>query len=339
MNRLITRRQALRLALLGGIGVSLSALGAGARRFDPLAYSRWMVRRAVRLLVARKPTVSIIRVPSYEGDLAAAMKRGWEMSGGPPVRGRKVLLKPNLVGYVSGPPSNTHPAVVEGAISLFRWLGASEVVVAEGMAFVRDPWPVLSMNGLDEVLVRTGARFVDLNHDDLAEVPVAGGYTGVRTMSLPRAVLRADVIVSLPKMKTHHWAGLSLSMKNLFGLIPGSRYGWPKNMLHVAGLDLMVLELHETARPAFAIVDAVVGMEGDGPLYGDPVPTGALVMGADLVAVDATCARLMGFDPMATAHLRAADAVGLGSVSSDRVHVLGESVAGFARRYAAPPAP
>lgn len=337
MNRGLTRRQALRIALLGGIGLGLAGIGAGARGFDPLAYSRWMLRRAARLVTTRPSAVAVLPAQAYEQDLLAVLRQGWDLAPGPPVRGRRVLLKPNLVGYVPGPPSNTHPAVVAAAIALFRELGAAEVVVGEGMAFVRDPWPIVLATGLATVLQRTGTRFVDLNHDDLMEMPVAGGYTGLRTLSLPRTVVSADVVVSLPKMKTHHWAGLSLSLKNLFGTIPGSRYGWPKNALHVAGLDLMVLEVFETIRPSFAIVDGIVGMEGDGPLFGDPVPSGALVMGEDLVAVDATCARLMGLDPVAIPHLRIAETVGLGWTNRDRVRTLGTEIPGLARQYAAPP--
>jgi uncharacterized protein (DUF362 family) len=337
MNRLLTRRETLRLALVGGIGLGLAGIRAGSRGSDPVAQTRWMLRRAGRLLTARKSTVAVMPALSYQQDLLAALRRGWDLAPGPPVRGRKVLLKPNLVGMVQGPPANTNAAVVEAAIALFRELGAAEVLVGEGMAFVRDPMPVVTANGLAAVLQRTGTRFVDLNHDNLMEMPVAGGYTAMRTLSLPRTVVAADVIISLPKMKTHHWAGLSLSLKNLFGLIPGSRYGWPKNALHVAGLDLMVLELCETVRPAFAIVDGIVGMEGDGPLYGGAVPSGVLVMGSDLVAVDATCARLMGFDPLATPYVSAAETVGLGWAASDRVDALGAGVAGLTRKYAPPP--
>ena len=78
----------------------------------------------------------------------------------------------------------------------------------------------------------------------------------------------------MPKLKTHHWAGMTCSMKNLFGTVPGAVYGWPKNVLHVAGIHDSILDLTATVRPHLTIVDAIVGMEGDGPIMGRPRPLG-----------------------------------------------------------------
>ena len=110
----------------------------------------------------------------------------------------------------------------------------------------------------------------------------------------------------MPKMKTHHWVGVTLSMKNLFGLMPGIVYGWPKNVFHWAGLEPSILDINATVKPHLAIVDGIVGMEGDGPIMGTPKPAGVLVMGRDLPAVDATAARIMGIDPLKVTYLRAA---------------------------------
>ena len=78
----------------------------------------------------------------------------------------------------------------------------------------------------------------------------------------------SDFIVSMPKVKTHHWTGVTLSMKNMFGIVPGSRYGWPKNVLHWAGIHESILDICATVRPHFVIADGIVAMEGDGPLNG-----------------------------------------------------------------------
>jgi uncharacterized protein (DUF362 family) len=87
-------------------------------------------------------------------------------------------------------------------------------------------------------------------------------------------------------------------MKNLFGAVPGSLYGWPKNVLHQYGIDPSIVKLAETyAAKTVAIVDGIVGMEGDGPIRGKPRQAGVIVAGANLPAVDATCCRLMGIDP------------------------------------------
>jgi len=105
-------------------------------------------------------------------------------------------------------------------------------------------------------------------------------------------------IVSVAKMKTHHIAGATLSMKNLFGVMPGIYYGWPKNVLHHAGIENSILDINATLKPHFAIVDGIVGMQGDGPIMGDPKQAGVLVMGRNLAAVDATCCRIMGIVPL-----------------------------------------
>ena len=132
--------------------------------------------------------------------------------------------------------------------------------------------------------------FVDLNHDEPVKTLNLGRLTGLEHLYLTRTVASADVVISLPKLKTHHWAGATLSLKNLFGTLPGICYGWPKNELHWRGIDNSIIDIALTRTPDLAIVDGIVGMEGDGPLNGTPKPLGVLVMGPDLVAVDATCA-------------------------------------------------
>src|SRR5204862_7899949 len=112
-------------------------------------------------------------------------------------------------------------------------------------------------------------------------------------LSLAKTIATADVVISLQKLKTHHWAGATLSLKNLFGTLPGICYGWPKNELHWRGIDNSIVDIALTRTPDLAIVDGIIGMEGDGPLNGVPKALGALIMGCDPLAVDATCCRLM----------------------------------------------
>ena len=108
------------------------------------------------------------------------------------------------------------------------------------------------------------------------------GFADRERIYLPNTALRADLMVSLAKMKTHHWAGATLSMKNFFGLVPGAVYGWPKNELHQVGIPESIVELNRIFHKSFAIVDGIVGMEGNGPIQGTPKQAGVLVMGGDL---------------------------------------------------------
>ena len=182
------------------------------------------------------------------------------------------------------------------------------------------------------MLAESKLEFIDLNHDDVFSVPNALGYTKLRELTLPITLRRADIIVSMPKMKTHHWAGVTLAMKNLFGVLPGICYGWPKNVLHHAGIPESILDIAATVRPHLAIVDGIIGMEGDGPIMGTPIASGLLVMGTNLPAVDATCARLMGIDPWRVAYL--ANASGqLGPISQSHIAQRGESIAALSLPY------
>ena len=135
---------------------------------------------------------------------------------------------------------------------------------------------------------------------------MASWFTGLRGLSLPVELLKSDFIVSMPKLKTHHWAGMTGGMKNFFGVVPGSIYGWPKNILHVHGIDASILDLNATVKPHFAVLDAITAMEGDGPIMGHPRHMGFIAMSADLVAVDATCASIIGLNPDKLPYLPAA---------------------------------
>lgn len=293
-----------------------------------LAASGWSVWRISQKRAWRERTL-IARVPNYRADLTAVMLAGLKELGVTPaaLAGKRVLLKPNLVETAVGKPHiNTHPAVVRAALEAFLKLGAAQVVVAEGPGHIHDTLMVLEESGLAEVLAEDHIPFADLNYENGVVVPNAGGWSKLSHLTLPVSLLEADFIVSVAKLKTHHWAGVTLSMKNLFGVMPGIYYGWPKNVLHWAGIPQCILDLTATVRPHFAIVDGIVGMEGDGPIMGTPKAAGVLVMGRNLTAVDATCARIMGIDPYKVSYLAAADGR-LGPVGEEAITQAGEALA------------
>lgn len=129
--------------------------------------------------------------------------------------------------------------------------------------------------------------------------------------------------VSMPKVKTHHWAGVTLSMKNLFGVVPGIAYGWPKNVLHWKGIDRSILDINAAVPTDFVIADGIVGMEGNGPLNGSARNLGRIVLAEDPVAADFTCAQLMGINPQRVSHLAQA-AEFLGNGAAERIIQLAE---------------
>jgi uncharacterized protein (DUF362 family) len=241
------------------------------------------------------------------------------------LRHKSVLLKPNCVEYIAGVEVNTNPMLVGAAAEAFRNLGARSVIVAEGPGHQRDTYLVLAESGLEAQLRRQKLAFIDLNRDELVKVATRSNYTGLDHLWLPRTVLMSDFVVSMPKIKTHHWAGVTLGMKNMFGIVPGSKYGWPKNLLHWKGIHRSILDICTTAPVHFVIADGVIAMEGNGPLHGTHRHLGKIVLADDPVAADFTCARLMGLDPHRVWHLaRAAQFLGNGSY--DRIDLIAEGL-------------
>jgi uncharacterized protein (DUF362 family) len=261
-----------------------------------------------------------LKAPSYSVDLVRLILDGVRACG-LDVQGKRVLLKPNLVEFDASTAINTDPRVIAAAYEVMKTLGAAEVWIGEGPGHRRDTYDLADQAQFFEAIPDFERLFTDLNRDDVTAV---ANFAGERRFYFPNTAMRADLIVSLAKMKTHHWVGATLSMKNFFGLVPGSVYGWPKNKLHSVGIDEAIVALNRTFRKTFAIVDGIVGMEGNGPVQGRPKNVGVLVMGADLVAVDSTCCRIMGIDPEKVKYLRlGAD---IGHVRVNRIEQRGERV-------------
>ncbi len=272
--------------------------------------------------------VAIIRAKSYSDDLVARMLEGIRECG-LDARGKRVLLKPNLVEFDSATVINTDASVIAAAVEVFERLGAAEVKIGEGPGHRRDTLDLADDARYRATVPRFERIFTDLNRDDVSPIQ---NFAGESRFYFPNTVLAADLIVSLAKMKTHHWAGATLSMKNFFGIVPGSVYGWPKNKLHYLGISESIVALNRQFRNTFAIVDGVIGMEGNGPIQGTPKPAGVLVMGRDLVAVDATCCRIMGIDPEKLTYMR--QAADLGHVHAERIEQRGETVASVRTNFA-----
>jgi uncharacterized protein (DUF362 family) len=268
--------------------------------------------------------VAIRRAVNYQQDLPAVIYqtlRVFEL----PVKGKTVLLKPNLVGFDPLCEMNTHPYVIAATRESFLRLGAAQVLIGDGPAMDRDTEAIIESVRLREFAGPLGGIFVDLNLDDVKRVVLSTHASRLKELYLPKTALGVDFLVSMPKLKTHHWAGVTLSLKNMFGIVPGSCYGWPKNVLHWAGIDKSILDINAALRPDFAIVDGIVGMEGNGPIQGTPKPCGVLVLGDDPVAVDATCCRVMGLRPEKVKYLNAAGTL-LGHVDAAKIQQLGETV-------------
>lgn len=285
---------------------------AGALLMAGFAGVPSMKRRARGPLEKRR--VGIYRAGTYAEDLSGRVLEGMR-SCGLDVKDKKVLVHAHLEGFSDNHSVNADASVVAGTVEALRKLGASDVWVGAGPSRERDTMALAEAAGYPHALPNFEKIFVDLSRDDVS------GMEGFQDeiLYLPVTALRADLVVSVAKMKTDARWGAALSMENLSGVVPGQVYGWPRDFgLDEAGRGRFLLELVRTFRRSFAVVDGIVGMEGDGPLDGTPKSAGVLVMGETLAATDATCCRVMGIDPARVAYLNGID--------TRQIEVLGESI-------------
>jgi uncharacterized protein (DUF362 family) len=313
------RRDFIKTGTVGGAALWASACG-DKPLWRPQAYRR-----------REQSRVAIIQASNYEIDLTGLILKSLEAFS-LEIRGKRILLKPNLVEYEKDNVINTHPAVIGAAIRAFRRLGARQVVVAEGPGHRRDTDGLLRDSGLLPHLEQTATEFVDLNLDDTRRLPLLSRFMGIDSLCFAASALDVDLLVSMPKLKTHHWAGMTLSMKNLFGIVPGVKYGWPKNFLHWHGIHQSIVDINSTVPPHFAIVDGIVAMEGNGPIQGKPKPCGVLVCGDDPVAVDSTCARLAGINPAKIQYLKTASDF-LGNLEESKISQVGEPISALQQDF------
>jgi len=269
--------------------------------------------------------VGIYRANSYQGDLTGIIKRGLRDFPNLQIKDKRIVLKPNLVEYFDSHKVNTNPMMVAAAVDAFRSMGAREVIVAEGPGHRRDTEILLEQSGLDQVIKSEKLKFVDLNLDDTAPIKLPYNLTILQQMYFPKTILGADLVVSMPKLKTHHWVGVTLSLKNMFGTVPSVIYGWPKNVLHWRGLDSSIVDINTAIKPGFAIVDGIEGMEGNGPLAGDTIKSNVIIMGNNLTAVDATATRVMGMRPEKVDYLKIMADKGE-PLSTGQIEQIGETI-------------
>jgi uncharacterized protein (DUF362 family) len=276
--------------------------------------------------------VTIAKCQSYDDDILGMLKPFLKDAQLPDLHGKVALIKPNMIDVIPGHPICTDPVFIKIAAELAGYLGAKEIIVAEGPGHNRDTEFLLANSGHGQMIKKLGLRFVDLNLDDLEKVDNPEPFSKLDHIFFPKTVLAADAIISVPKLKTHHWARLTCSMKNLYGCIPGRKYGWPKNVLHYQGIDNCILDINRLLKPAIQLVDAVVAMEGDGPIMGTAKNSRFVMLGTDAAATDASCARIMGMKVENIPYIRVAGEV-IGNVEEARIKVLGTPLATVATEF------
>ena len=288
----------------------------------------------------KKFKVAILPCPEYHPEsLMNAVRAGWEKTDPPEVKNKKIVIKPNLVEISPARPINTDKRLVEALIQFLQQQGAGEVVIAEGAGHYRDTESLWKKSGYYELKDKYKVSLIDLNYDDLQKIKTVSFQDSLlKDLFLPRTILSADVIISVPKMKTHHWVGVTLSQKNLLGIVPGIKYGWPKNIIHWNGIEKSIVEINATIPSQYTVVDGITGMEGDGPIMGSSKQVGVLVMGDNALSVDATSARIMGLDPAKIIYFQAASKMKLGTLNTKDIILTGSDINDFRTEFKLDPA-
>ncbi|MCP4666209.1 MAG: DUF362 domain-containing protein, partial [Deltaproteobacteria bacterium] len=258
--------------------------------------------------------------PADYGSVRQAVDKAFELFP-LEVRGRKVLIKPNVLRASEAKEGIvTHPAVLRAVVEKVEEMGPASLVVGDnpGLFNYGDNEESFKKTGLMEASkgyyqnIGNDSQKVDFNPDFMP------------TLSLSRAVIEADIIISLPKFKTHGLTVMTGAIKNSYGFLPGAQ----KAKLHKAAgspkrFHDVVVNVFRLRVPDLFILDAVVGMEGNGPASPDLRDIGLMMAADNAVALDATVARMMGLAPDRLPFLRKAKKMGLGDYDLDHIEIIG----------------
>jgi uncharacterized protein (DUF362 family) len=258
-----------------------------------------------------EPVFTALDLMDYQSVLA-----GWD----------KVLIKVNfIVDKTWDTGATTDPMVVEAIIKKLEDLPV-KVYVVESDATITNADTAFKKTGMREMCERNGVECLNLRHvKDKVKLAIPDGEA-LKSITVPRLVTES-AIISAAKLKTHSDTGVTLGMKNMFGLLPDKF----KGKYHLKGISKVIVDINTVLRPKLTVIDGFVGMEGAGPVDGTPVRMDIIIAGTDTVATDATACRVMGIDPHEIKHIRKANEKGLGNI--DDIQVLGEKLETVTRPF------
>ena len=265
--------------------------------------------------------------PAYKGTiLFKAVKQTIDLLGGIERfvhKNQKVLLKPNMLSAKAPERGiTTHPLILEVLIKMLEplgveiWIGDSPSGAVKG---IRRYW---ENTGYLELSKRTGVRLINFEADEKVQKTIHG-----RTYHFAKSVFDADVVINLPKFKTHGFSLFTGAIKNCFGTLPGfQKAQFHKLYPHPENFSRMLVEIFSCVRPALNLMDGVLGMQGNGPATGDLRNVGLILASADGVALDAVASHIMGFKENEIDMIRIGAESGLGESRLQQIEILGESL-------------
>jgi uncharacterized protein (DUF362 family) len=236
--------------------------------------------------------------------------------------GDVVFIKPNVCGGVVGKRgSYTSPEVIAALIELIK-KKSSRIIVGEADSEMYDADMMLSETGIRRAAEDSGAEILNLSKGEMVKKVVTDTYM-LKEFEISKVVADADKIISVPVAKAHSITDLTLSLKCMFGILPERH----KAKYHKLGIDMVITDIVKAFPPHLSVVDATVGMEGEGPFKGNPVALNLIICGDNAVAVDSVTASILGYKPAKIKHLELAAKSGLGPLNLEEIDIKGEKEA------------
>jgi len=274
--------------------------------------------------------VALIRCNTYNyNEVKEAVTKGIDLLGGPSVftkAGEKILLKPNWIMAVAPEKAaTTHPMVFKAVAEIFKNTGV-KLSYGDSPGF-SSPENAAKKTGCADVARDLGISLADFSNGK--EVAFHEAIQN-KKLTIANGVLESDGLISLPKLKTHGFLKLTGSIKNQFGCVPGMLKGeFHVKLPNPSDFAKMLVDINSYIKPRLFIMDGIIGMEGNGPMNGDPVKMGLLMFSADPVALDATVCRIIGVDPEYSLTVKFGKEVGLGTYSESEIELVGDPVVSF----------
>ena len=246
----------------------------------------------------------------------------------PNLRGKKVLLKPNAARLaLPGQGVTTHPLVVKATLDYLREMGINDLAIGESCIFGVDAHEAFERTGMRELSESERIPLINMDRGNSMEVRIPKGRI-LHKIRVPAILKGFSFIISIPVMKTHMHTGVTLSIKNMKGLL----WRREKAMLHqlrcnprltrgYKELDMAISDMASVLFPHLAIIDGTVGMEGMGPACGKKKAVGVVVVGTNALSADAVASRIMGFEPESIPHLKLSALKGLGEIKTQNILV------------------
>ncbi len=226
----------------------------------------------------------------------------------------EVLLKPNLLSARTPDECvDTNPVFVKAVVEVLKQQ-TSRIKIGDSPGGYVDYQDVLEKSGIMQMARETGIKVVKFEKSKMiAGLPIA------------EEVFNADIVISLPKFKTHCLTVITAGVKNCFGCVPGLfKSECHRRNPKAIEMSKVVLKVYEIVKPALTILDAIYSLEGEGPAAGSPRHTGLILAGFDAVSIDAVIAHLIGLKPAQVPTTKLAAAANIGESDLSKIEILGE---------------